>query len=57
MLLLSADEDEEEGLLEIDPALIEAFSPVMLVEVDLTVSAHLNVKRYFEIKKKSSAKE
>jgi len=29
----------------------------MMVEVDLTVSAQLNVKRYFEIKKKSYSKE
>lgn len=27
------------------------------MDVDLTVSAHLNVKRYFEIKKKSYSKE
>ena len=29
----------------------------MRVEIDLTISAQLNVRRYFEIKKKSFAKE
>jgi hypothetical protein len=44
-------------MLEIPADLISNFNPVMQVEVDLTISAQLNVMRYFEIKKKSHNKE
>jgi len=33
------------------------FDPVMRVDIDLSISAQLNIKKYFEIKKKSFQKE
>ena len=36
---------------------MQNFNPVMVVDVDLSISAHLNIKKYFEIKKKSHQKE
>lgn len=53
-LILDAEEDT---ILEIDDTLINNFQPVMQVDVDLSISAQLNVMRYFEIKKKSYNKE
>jgi predicted ribosome quality control (RQC) complex YloA/Tae2 family protein len=43
--------------LQIDEHLVSNFDPVMKVDVDLSISAQLNVMRYFEIKKKSYSKE
>ena len=43
--------------MDVDPALVENFNPVIVVDVDLAISAHLNIKKYFEIKKKSHQKE
>lgn len=54
---LMLDADSEDTFMTVDNALVDNFAPVMLVEVDLTISAQLNVMRYFEIKKKSSIKE
>lgn len=33
------------------------FDPVVKVDVDLHISAQMNIKKYFEIKKKSHEKE
>ena len=33
------------------------FEPVMKVDIDLHISAQMNIKKYFEIKKKSHEKE
>lgn len=33
------------------------FDPVMKVDIDLNISAQLNIMKYFEIKKKSYSKE
>ena len=56
-LVLDADEDDQSIGLEVDDYLKNNFAPVMQVEVDLSISAQLNVRRYFEIKKKSYSKE
>jgi hypothetical protein len=58
-LILDADDLDEDEVtaIEIDRDLIANFNPVMQVDIDLTISAHLNVMRYFEIKKKSYSKE
>lgn len=56
-LILDADESDERQLMDVDPALVENFNPVIVVDVDLSISAHLNIKKYFEIKKKSYQKE
>lgn len=50
-------DSEEDSFLDVAQELVDNFAPVMLVEVDLTISAQLNVMRYFEIKKKSATKE
>lgn len=55
LILDAVDETEEQ--LEVDDHLLSNFDPVMKVDIDLGISAQLNIKRYFEIKKKSHAKE
>lgn len=55
-LILDAEDTVLEGI-EVDPQLVSNFAPVMQVEVDLSISAQLNVMKYFEIKKKSYNKE
>jgi len=45
--------DETKTALEVDEHLLSNFDPVMRVEIDLGISAQLNIMRYFEIKKKS----
>lgn len=60
LLLDGCEEQEgEDGVagFEISQSLLENCEPVMKVDVDLSTSAQLNVRRYFEIKKKSAAKE
>ena len=54
-LLMDAvnEEDEENDLGE----KFTNFDPVMKVDVDLQLSAQMNIKKYFEIKKKSYEKE
>ena len=36
---------------------ITNFDPVVRIEIDFTISAQLNIQKYFEIKKKSYEKE
>lgn len=58
-LLLDAindDEDEQSKQFTIDEKFTN-FDPVMRVEIDLNLSAQMNIKKYFEIKKKSYEKE
>lgn len=52
-LILDAVDESLDQQFEIDDHLISNFDPVMKIDVDLTVSAQLNIMRYFEIKKKS----
>jgi predicted ribosome quality control (RQC) complex YloA/Tae2 family protein len=52
-LLLDAVNEEEDTLED----RFTNFDPVMKVEVDLHISAQMNIKKYFEIKKKSYEKE
>ena len=58
-LMLQADDDDNEltSMLQIDEKYLEHFDQVMRVDVDMNISAQLNVKRYFEIRKKSHQKE
>jgi predicted ribosome quality control (RQC) complex YloA/Tae2 family protein len=56
-LILDAVDESQHHQIEIDDHLISNFDPVMKIDVDLTVSAQLNIMRYFEIKKKSFQKE
>jgi predicted ribosome quality control (RQC) complex YloA/Tae2 family protein len=58
-LMLDAfdEEDPMSALIEVEEHLISNFDPVMKVDIDLGISAQLNIKKYFEIKKKSYAKE
>jgi hypothetical protein len=59
-LLLDAVNDDEEQILgnqfELDEKFTN-FDPVMRVEIDLKLSAQMNIRKYFEIKKKSYEKE
>jgi len=53
----ACDEEKSETALQIDEHLVSNFDPVMKVDIDLSISAQLNVMKYFEIKKKSYSKE
>lgn len=44
-------------MFQIDDQYVTNFDPVMKVDIDLGISAQLNIRRYFEIKKKSYEKE
>ena len=52
MLLLDAVNEDD----DLDEKFTN-FDPVMKVDVDLNISAQMNIKKYFEIKKKSYEKE
>ena len=56
LMLDAVDENDENGL-QIDDEFISNFDQVMRVDIDLGISAQLNIKKYFEIRKKSHAKE
>ena len=56
LMLDAVDENDENGL-QIDDEFISNFDQVMRVDIDLGISAQLNIKKYFEIRKKSYAKE
>lgn len=57
-LLLDAcnEEDEDNTEFSIDEKFTN-FDPVVRVDVDLHISAQMNIRKYFEIKKKSYEKE
>jgi hypothetical protein len=57
LILDACDEEKSETALQIDEHLVSNFDPVMKVDIDLSISAQLNVMKYFEIKKKSYSKE
>jgi hypothetical protein len=52
-LLLDAVDEENDHIIDVDDKFLSNFDPVMKVDIDLGISAQLNVKKYFEIKKKS----
>lgn len=58
-LILDAvnEDDEQEQMFQIDDQYLTNFDPVMRIDVDISISAQLNIRKYFEIKKKSYAKE
>ena len=51
------ENEEEEQRFAIDDQYITNFDPVMTVDIDLSISAQLNIRKYFEIKKQSMIKE
>ena len=55
-MLDAVDEDDENGL-QIDDQYISNFDQVMRVDIDMSISAQLNIRKYFEIRKKSYQKE
>ena len=58
LILDAVNEDEEqEQMFQIDDQYLTNFDPVMQIDVDISISAQLNIRKYFEIKKKSYAKE
>ena len=58
-LILDAvmEDEEEDAKFQIDDVYLSNADQVMLVDVDLRISAQLNIQKYFEIKKKSRQKE
>lgn len=56
LLLDAVNEDEGQTDFSVDEKFTN-FDPVVRVEVDLHISAQMNIKKYFEIKKKSYEKE
>ena len=58
LIMDAVDEDEErDQMFQIDDKYLTNFDPVTRVDIDLTISANLNIRKYFEIKKKSYDKE
>lgn len=51
-MLDSVDETDPNSL-QIDDEYVSNFDQVMRVDIDLAISAQLNIKKYFEIRKKS----
>jgi len=56
-LLLDAVDEDEDHVLTVDDKFIDNYDPVIKVDIDLKISCQLNVRKYFEIKKKSYVKE
>lgn len=58
-LILDAvmEDEEEDQKFQIDDVYLTNFDPVVKVDVDLSISAQLNIQKYFEIKKRSHDKE
>jgi hypothetical protein len=50
LILDAANEDDENSA-------YANFDPVVKVDVDLNITAQMNIRKYFEIKKKSHEKE
>lgn len=53
---VNEDPDEDEKFL-IDDQYLTNFDPVMKIDIDIQLSAQLNIRKYFEIKKRSHEKE
>jgi hypothetical protein len=56
LLLDAVNEEEGDDNFSVDEKFTN-FDPVVRVDVDLNISAQMNIKKYFEIKKKSYEKE
>ena len=56
-LMLDAVDDDDPLGIQIDEQYLDNFDQVAKVDIDLGISAQLNIKKYFEIKKKSHQKE
>ena len=52
-LILDAinDDEEEEEMFKIEDRFLSNHDPVMVIDIDLNISAQLNIRKYFEIKK------
>jgi len=57
LLLDAVNEEEEEDMSGLIDEKFTNFDPVMRVDIDLHITAQTNIKKYFEIKKKSYEKE
>ena len=53
---VNEDPEEDEKFL-IDDQYLTNFDPVMKIDIDIQLSAQLNIRKYFEIKKRSHEKE
>lgn len=54
MLLDAVDEDDEMSI--IDDKFFNNENPVQKVDVDLSITAQMNVRKFYEIKKKTDVK-
>ena len=44
-------------MFKVDDRYISNFDPVIVIDIDIDISAQLNIRKYFEIKKRSMEKE
>lgn len=56
-LILDAVDESDANSVQIEDKFLDNFDQVMRVDIDLSISAQLNVMKYFEIRKKSHQKE
>ncbi len=56
-LILDAVDEADANSVQIEDKFLDNFDQVMRVDIDLSISAQLNVMKYFEIRKKSHQKE
>lgn len=58
-LILDAvnEDDTFEQMFKVDDRYLSNFDPVVVIDIDIDISAQLNIRKYFEIKKKSLEKE
>ena len=52
-LILDAVDESDANSVQIEDKFLDNFDQVMRVDIDLSISAQLNVMKYFEIRKKS----
>lgn len=58
LILDAVNEDETlDQMFKVDDHYLSNFDPVVVIEIDIDISAQLNIRKYFEIKKKSLEKE
>jgi len=55
--MLDAVDESDPNVLQVDDEFVSNFDQVMRVDIDLGISAQLNIKKYIEIRKKSHQKE
>lgn len=58
LLLDAVNEDENlDQMFKVDDRYLSNFDPVIVIDIEINISAQTNIRKYFEIKKKSLEKE